>query len=107
MKPRPDLVSLGLVALCVLGIVALSLAHVAVPDTLNYVMIGALGVGGGTALNTALPTTTDTAAQRIADSLSSLEQLIGGVSRKPAPAPAPVTGPASVPAQSGPVAVAG
>lgn len=102
---RPDTTSMILAAICVVGIVALSLFHVAIPDVLAFATLTALGIGGGTALNG--PSTTspsDSTAQRIADSLSSLEQLIGGARRSSTPAPAPrASAPAQgIPAQPGP-----
>lgn len=49
--PRPDLAALVLVGLCIAAITFLAATHVAIPDVLTYVAVGALGVGGGTALN--------------------------------------------------------
>jgi len=107
---RPDTTSMILTAACVIGIVVLALFHVAIPDVLTFVAMGALGIGGGTALNTGSTATTataaDSAAQRIAESLTSLEQLIGGARRaSSAPAAARPPAPASpIPTQAGPVA---
>lgn len=102
---RPDTTSMILAAVCVVGIVALSLFHVTVPDVLAFATLTALGIGGGTALNSAPTSPTDTTAQRIADSLASLEQLIGGARRSsPAPAQRPS---APIPAQPAPPAAAG
>lgn len=53
--PRPDLASLALCAVAVVGIVVLVALRQPVPDVLTYVVAGALGVGGGTALNTGRP----------------------------------------------------
>lgn len=104
---RPDTTSMILAAICVVGIVALSLFHVTIPDVLAFATLTALGIGGGTALNTPSSTSpTDTTAQRIADSLSSLEQLIGGARRTSSPAPAQRPS-APIPAQPGPAAAAG
>lgn len=95
---RPDLTSMILTAVCVVGIVALALFRIPIPDVLTYVAIGALGIGGGTALNASSPT--DSAAQRIAESLASLEQLIGGARRSsPTPAPRPSAPAQPIPAQ--------
>lgn len=94
--PRPDVASLVIVAVCVVGIVVLALFHVAVPDVLTYVAVGALGIGGGTALNTA---GTDATAQRIAAAMASLEGLAGArLARSTTPTPAPVSRPAPAPA---------
>lgn len=49
--PRPDLAALVLVGLCIAAITFLAATHVGIPDVLTYVAVGALGVGGGTALN--------------------------------------------------------
>lgn len=49
--PRPDLACLVLVGLCIAAITFLAATHVPIPDVLTYVAVGALGVGGGTALN--------------------------------------------------------
>lgn len=101
---RPDTTSMILAAICVVGIVALSLFHVSIPDVLAFATLTALGIGGGTALNT--PTSTspsDSTAARIATSLESLEQLIGGA-RRPAPTQRPSAPAQPIPAQPGPAA---
>lgn len=71
---RPDLVSMVLTGLAVVAITGLALRHIAVPDVLTYVAIGALGIGGGTALNSS--GTVDVAAQRLTRALSSVETLV-------------------------------
>jgi hypothetical protein len=94
--------SLAIVALCVVGIVTLALFHVAIPDVLTYVTVGALGAGAGTALNT---TGTDATAQRIAAAMTSLEGITAAsrASRIPAaPAPRPAPAPATFPATPAP-----
>lgn len=107
---RPDLTSLILCALCVVGIVVLALFRIAVPDAITYIAVGALGIGGGTALNGT--SSVDSAATRVTEALSSLEELVAefrGLAApksmsKPAPAPAPApyipapAAPAPVPA---------
>jgi hypothetical protein len=67
---RPDLAALALVALGLIAITVLTLARVGIPDVLTYVIVGALGVGGGVALP-------------------------GGSSSTPEPAPAPAATPAA------------
>jgi len=74
MPPRPDLVSMVLTGLAVVAIVVLALFHEPIPDVLTYVAIGALGIGGGTALNT--NGTVDVAATRLTRALSSVEALV-------------------------------
>jgi hypothetical protein len=71
---RPDLVSMVLTGLAVVAITGLALRHLPVPDVLTYVAIGALGIGGGTALNSS--GTVDVAAQRLTRALSSVETLV-------------------------------
>ena len=99
--PRPDVASLVIVAVCVIGIVVLALYGIAIPDVLTYVAVGALGIGGGTALNTA---GTDATAQRIAAAMTSLE----GMARAPrasdlkVAAPRHAPAPATIPAQPTP-----
>lgn len=104
--PRPDTASMILAAVTVVGIVVLALFHIAAPDVLSYVAVGALGISGGTALNQ--PAATDSTAKRIADSLASLEQLLGAVRRSPAPAPARPAPPATgIPTQPSPSSTSG
>lgn len=102
---RPDTTSMILAAICVVGIVALSLFHVVIPDVLAFATLTALGIGGGTALNSpsATSSTADSSARRIADSLASLEQLLGGARRASSPAPRPSAPTQGIPAQPGPV----
>ena len=104
---RPDTTSMILTAVCVVGIVLLAILNVPIPDVLTFVAMGALGIGGGTALNTST-SSSDSAAGRIAESLASLEQLIGGARRaSSAPAAARPPAPASpIPTQAGPSAAA-
>jgi len=98
---RPDTSSMILAGACAVGIVVLALFHVTIPDVLTFLAMGALGISGGTALNTSTATPSDSTAQRIADSLASLEQLIGGARRAstPAAAPARPAAPGGIPAQ--------
>lgn len=87
---RPDLAAGALCALCVVGIVLLAALHIGIPDVLTFVAIGALGVGGGTALNGGV-------------------QLLGGSpSGAPASSPPPeaVPGAAADPAATGVMRVA-
>jgi uncharacterized membrane protein AbrB (regulator of aidB expression) len=71
---RPDLVSMVLTGLAVVAITGLALYHRTIPDVLTYVAIGALGIGGGTALNSS--GTVDVAATRLTRALSSVETLV-------------------------------
>lgn len=43
---RPELPAYLVAALCIIGMIVLTLHGDAVPDTLNLVTIGALGIGG-------------------------------------------------------------
>jgi hypothetical protein len=99
--PRPDVASLVIVALCVVGIVVLALFHVSIPDVLTYVAVGALGIGGGTALNT---NGSDATAQRIAAAMTSLEGMSRIRASVPSQRPAPA--PATFPAQPAPAGAA-
>lgn len=47
---RPDLAAGALCSLCVIGIVLLAALHLPIPDVLTFLAMGALGIGGGTAL---------------------------------------------------------
>lgn len=93
---RPDLPAYALSGLAVLGIVVLSLFHIALPDVLPLLAASGLVGGAGISLNT--PSATDGTAARIEAALGSLQALIGDVRRPtaaaaaPAPRPAPVQG---------------
>lgn len=99
---RPDVASMILAALCVVGIVALAYVHTPVPDVLTFVAMGALGIGGGTALNGSA--SVDTAAQRVTASLAALEELVSEFRTLHTPAH-PVSG--LIPAPAAPAAAAG
>jgi len=104
---RPDTTSMILAAICVVAIAVLAVLRIPIPDVLSGATFIALGIGGGTSLNSPSTTSpTDSAAQRIADSLASLEQLIGGA-RRSSPAPARPSAPAQgIPTQAGPATAA-
>jgi len=46
MNDKPELPAYLVAALCILGMIVLTLHGDTIPDTLNLVAIGALGVGG-------------------------------------------------------------
>lgn len=77
--PRPDLAAYALCGLCIAGIIlltALRIGDAGVLEFLKFTSAGALGIGGGTALNVGSP----------------------AAAPAPAPAPAPVAAPAAPPA---------
>lgn len=88
----PDRASMALGALCIVGIVVLSVLGIAIPDALNGATYIVLGIGGGTALNG--PKGVDA---RVAATLANVEQLLAGFRTRagasagvPASRPAPV-----------------
>lgn len=52
-QQRPELAAYVITALCIIAIVVLTLQNKVVPDVLNFVAAGAIGIGGGVTMSTA------------------------------------------------------
>jgi hypothetical protein len=47
IQQRPEIAAYLVAALCIIGMIVLTFHGDTVPDTLNFIAAGALGIGGG------------------------------------------------------------